>query len=703
MAREYTPGFMDEEQDGQSPQTPAMVPSQPGTQGSIPQTSPLAAPQTQRKASTGFTNLKKYIQANRQNQLATQVAKPVESKLQQAQSTLAQSHQEFQNQLQKQTKDLEAAKSKGQQALGYIESGSQPLVQQPAPQLAARPEAPTDTWAEDYEAKKAAYEAQKTAYDKSVQDQQAYNEGARKAAQEALTGIRDYRYSGPTSLENADKIAQQQLELQQIANATKTEGGRGALLQNLFSKSGQYTGGAKNLDSLFLSSSPQALKRLQDIRLQTGTLGQNLKRADIESAANVGASLGKIDTAQALQKNAMQTLRDKIKQNLEAEAAAYNEQARADAAEVSQEELAKWLPEVAGYDLVDLPGSVGLPGSDDLNPIAPNNNLSGVQLANDVISPTVQVAASPLQKYINLGANKNFEEFQKVDPNRSLNRDIKEAADFGHRDWTHTSAGSPNQQNAYVEASALNPLFKESYKDNTWESINADALERRNILSNVLADNAALGFMTPKERQEVQMQLDNELLSNLKGLPKGAEESYVTDFFTNAPASGGTIGNLQNYKQLGYEDPLQLAKDTGTVYNIPGLTKRIQELPGGGGNVTSNDLKYDPQTKTYSYEQGGTVRGQNNQERRAKVAEILKKYPNARVVEHPGSVDIFVPHTIPADKLIPQFLQQGQGFASGGFNNNASPTLVAKKVQERYYKDMLNKLLKLEADKVKVK
>lgn len=545
MAREYTPDFIEENDNSQGPAT---VPTAPGTQGSIPQTSQLADPKTQRKASSGFTNLKKYIQANKDNRLSQSIVQPVESKLQGAQQNLNQSQSAFQNQLADQKAKIQTAENKAKSALGYLESGSQPLLAEAAPQIMDRPNAPTDTWAQDYQTRLADYEAKNKQYldnQKAIQD---YGNQARLAAQSALMDVKNYTYGGPTQLENRDKIAADQYELQDFANASKSQTGRGAILQTLFGKGGQYSAGSRNLDNLLLSSNKPALQQLQDLRSKTSQFGEQLKRANLESSAAAGTTSGLVNTAKMNQANAMQNLRDIMKQRLEAESLAANQAAQADVSQVDMDELQKWLPDMTGYEFTSLPGSVQLPGSANLNP--------GATLAD-------AAAQSPLNRYINLMQNKNFQEYQKVDPNAVLHRQNIRSGGMFHRDWKDNIYGRPNTSQAYVNAESLSPLFKESYQDNTWDSINRDALERRNVLSQVLADNVEQGIMTPKEKQEIQVQLDQGMLEKLKDIPKSGQDAYTANFFGSKNVMPEIYPILDNPKAYGFNNGLEVTNYFG--------------------------------------------------------------------------------------------------------------------------------------------
>ena len=565
MTSEYTPNFM---QDDEEQNKPAMVPSAPGTGPAVPSTSALASPNTQRKASTGFTNLKKYIQANKGNKLAETVVKPADSKLQQTQQTLNKSQEDFQTNLANQKSKIQATQEGGQKALGYIETGANPLIVQPTI-------SPLEV---------NATEEQKTARTLALKDRQTK---ANQAAQTALQDVKDLRYSGPTEMANQNEILNQRADLQDFAKATQSEVGRGAILQSLFGKGGNYSAGSRNLDNALLGADQVGLQKLKDIRNQTQKIDQNLRDLNAKNAAAVGSTVGQIGTTQALQKSAMQQLRDRIAASLENQARQYNKQSKEDISSVSDEELLKGLTE-AGYTTEASPvytqqtrstngprvgGIVGrtqpigatiMPGAESSGPRigetadAYNTRIAGPGAITDMMvnrevwdgekwrQPTaeersryatknlskIQLPAQPINfvepeimpqdpapgNWVNLFKNTQLDSTQRLDPNLTVSR-------------SGMASASPNTSDAFIEKSLLKPLIKESYADNTWDSIDADALERRNVLSQVLADNVEKGLMTPKQKNEIQQTLDQELLTQLKGVGRYAQDLYTNEYF----------------------------------------------------------------------------------------------------------------------------------------------------------------------------
>lgn len=669
MAKQYTPNFMD-----QDDQNEFGMPSSPGTSASVPLSSGLSGAKTKRGGSSGFTNLRNYFQANQGNKLAQTVTQPVEQKVQSAQQGLQSSEQQFAQQMASEKAKLDASRGKAEQAIQYIDTGSQPLVQ--------------NNLAQD------ATNEQKLAAEKT----------ANEAAAKALSDVRDYSYRGPNQVPNQQQLVQDEFNLRDFAQASKSDAGRGAILQTMFGKGGQYTAGSRNLDNFLLSSDKQGMDKLKNIRSQTQKFGQQLKQFDTDAAAKVGAAQGNIKVIKDLNKLAMERLRDKKLADLEAEALAYNAAQKADAAELSLEELRKYAPELAGYDLVSDP-SVSLPAG---------------QVGTTAIDPNTL-------NYINLYKNKNFEEHQKVDPTRSLYNMEKEAGDPFQRDFKHEKYGRPNAQEAIVGLEALKPMFKETYTDNTWDSINREALERRNILSQVLADNAEKGLVTPKQRQEIQASIDNDMLSKLKELPGMAEDEYVRSFFTTGPGAKEAGQVVNNYEQMGYSNPLDLIKDMGINYGInyaklPGATRT---QANGGFPVASgpyaflqkqqtaqntNAFEFNPATGKMKYvgpapTTGMYINPKTGEKVPADANIASSRESSATASQRRANLEKrgFVPETYQPPEIDPKDFINAIRFDRYGQDVANTDAAISMKYQEKYLKDKLNEILGAKASDVKMK
>ncbi len=590
------------------------VPNAPGSGPSVPTTSTLAQPNTQRKATSGFTNLQSYFNANKNNNLANTIVAPQEQNIQKATQNLGESKAQFDADTQAAQQKLQDTKALSQQAIGYIDTGANSL---------APVSLPADATAE---------QKAKAATDSN------------KAAQDALLKTQNYQYTGPKELKNQQDLLDQQFQLKDFSKASKDDTGRGAILQTMFGRGGNYTAGARNLDNFLLGADQNNLKRLKDIRSQTQGFDQNLQRFATDADANVAAMQGQVNLTKQADRSAMQELRNRMKQRLEQDALQLNAANRADADTVTTEELRQWIPEMTGYDLV---GDPNVPTS----VAAGDMNLGVLPEDAAAVDPTTL-------NWLNLMNNREFTDYEKVDPNRGVSRDIKESGGFGHRDWTHSSVGKPNANDSIININALNadnPLFSEAYTDNTWDSLDPDSVIRRNVLTDVLGDNFEGGTITPKQKQEIEVKMNNELLDKLKLLPKRAEEAYLTDFYTNAP---GNISNtLSRYKELGYTNVADLMRDMN-------VSMSVGRTPGLGvfGVGNTNNFFYNPKTGLMEY---NSFLG-----RRSMTPEEL----NSKLIH-----------------------------GKGGFDNTSSPGLIANKTQEVYLRDRLKELLNIKPEDLKVK
>ena len=606
-----------------------LVPQAPGTAASVPSGSSMAHP-TIRKASSGFTNLKKYLTANKDNNLIGSVTNEAQQKLTGAQQNLGQEQQKFQANLASERAKLGTTAQGAQKALQYVETGTQPLIQEaPVPAALVKPTAIRDRWSTDtdesYKAMQDAYDTQAKAYTENQVAREAFNNKANQEAATKLQQLKNYKYAGPQGLNNLQDLSQKQFELQDYAKATGSEAGRAAILQTLFGKTGQYSGGARSFDTALLGAQPSNLDKLRQLRSQTVGLGQNIKQAQQQATAGVGSAKSNVDLEQANSAAAMKTLRDKLFAQLKAEADAANVAGKADVGTFTDEELRQNLVNRAGYTLEaqpKAPVSFSNPGVVQMGQIRPTPGgaltapgmvttpgTSG-QIGLPVQPPGyVETPVDPATlNYINLNKNKNFQaedigftgipgqvpEWDReptsnlaVNPNRSLIRKILEKEGFG--DFEHTSYGKPNVDQTLIDIKDLKPLFSQTYQDNTAESINTDLLNRRNVLSQILQDDAANGTLTPQERQEVQTQMNDAMLTKLKQTPKMQEEAFVTGMLGSAPGREG-LQAVSNYKQLGYDNPVELMKEL-----------RVQPQAGVytlAGNSNIDTMGWNPRTQS---------------------------------------------------------------------------------------------------------
>jgi len=83
------------------------------------------------------------------------------------------------------------------------------------------------------------------------------------AAQQNIESATNYQYGGPDELGGQDELASQNQRLQSVGNSTQTEEGRFGLLQDYFSKP-SYNRGQQKLDQLLLQSDPNAVGKLNE-------------------------------------------------------------------------------------------------------------------------------------------------------------------------------------------------------------------------------------------------------------------------------------------------------------------------------------------------------------------------------------------------------------------------------------------------------
>lgn len=713
MANKLPDWMPDEEDTFQSP-------TAPGSPASVPLTSSLAPkiqPNTQRKGTSGFTNLKKYIQANKDSNLANTVTSQAQSKLNSAGQQLNDTQNQFQTGLAGEKGKLQGASGEATKAINYIDTGAQAPGQGQAP-AAFSGIKPTDTFATNYAKDLEDYNKQ---FADSQQKQDEYNAKANEAAKNSLNTLKNYTYGGPLELANQNQLASNKAEIQDFAKATGSEAGRGAILQTLFGKRGQYSGGARNLDTALLGANPDALNKLRDIRSQANQYTQNLQQANQQAAAGVGTARSTVDVEKAKNALAMKQLRDSLKARLEAEAGAYNTAQQADVAQIDSAELQKWLPELAGYETTTNPHPitnlgaiprVGNPNPNGLDVPVPITNApvpatnpfnSGMHIASQIPvlddrmhatggidlpvanNPTVPLTPEQ-QAYVNLYQNKGFEDRQIVDPNRTVDRHVEE--NHGSSDMS----GAPNRQQAYINTEALRPLFKESYTDNTWDSINKSALERRNILSQVLQDDAENGVLTPKQRNEIQVELNQPLLTNLKETPKMAEENYNTNFYSGAPGTT-VIQAIDAYKDLANDtDPFKYMQEAGIDAPL-GLV--------GGATLSQRDApRWNPTTKKVEVTNLKKVLvGPNGQESSLAFDDrpLVGGWYDPKTGQHYTGDSLKnytvkeVPHV--TEMTGAQFMDQNRVlFGLKGFNTRYSIPGSAKKLQEKYILDRLKNL-----------
>lgn len=119
--------------------------------------------------------------------------------------------------------------------------------------------------------------------------------------QDRFKEVINAKYQGPESLRQAGLY---QLASGKVGTAqnkldnTKTATGRGDLLQSMYAPRGDYTSGLGKLDSALLNASQQGVSQLQNVADAQGNLGQNLDKAQVNSANLAQNRAGEIKNIQ---------------------------------------------------------------------------------------------------------------------------------------------------------------------------------------------------------------------------------------------------------------------------------------------------------------------------------------------------------------------------------------------------------------------
>lgn len=175
----------------------------------------------QQQAGTGFTNLSRYLQANKANKLGGAVSSGIQQAGQQAGNALNQAGQAFQQ-------GVSAEKERLGQQSQYV-----------GRTLGNIPEAT----------------------DKDVSN---------------FGNILNAQSLGPTGVSNAAELRSKSQEAQKLGQATGSEAGRFGLLQRYIGRGNQYSAGQQNLDQMLLGQTGQ--QQLRSARSGTIGLGQQAER-----------------------------------------------------------------------------------------------------------------------------------------------------------------------------------------------------------------------------------------------------------------------------------------------------------------------------------------------------------------------------------------------------------------------------------------
>lgn len=124
----------------------------------------------------------------------------------------------------------------------------------------------------------------------------------------AFATIRDAAYKGPTSLSDASDLNSQVTGAASSAvgkaNASKTEGGRFALLDNYFGKP-SYSSGQKSLDNLLVQDDPNSQQAFDQMRQNAQQLQSNVNQAGVDLGNYGAAAKGTTLSTRANARNAL--------------------------------------------------------------------------------------------------------------------------------------------------------------------------------------------------------------------------------------------------------------------------------------------------------------------------------------------------------------------------------------------------------------
>lgn len=291
---------------GQAPQQQQKQAGSVSTESGLIGASAAPAPtaqQTANKRSSGqFTNLQKFIQANKGNNLASNIQQNIQKQAEQTQGTLTKRAGEVQTGLQNEaSRRTGTFGAEGQQGTAYTALSRVGQTGQQA--------GPTQ--------------------EQLTQDEQA------------LTQARDYKFQGPEKLETND-LLRASAEVGSKAKATGTEAGRFALLQDMFGRAG-YTSGQQKLDNLILQSDKGNLDKLAEARQSARGLQANLQQTSVETANKIKQEKEAATTAVKDFATQLGTTSEALTTDLGNRIGQMNEQLGADFANFTEEEKSEIL------------------------------------------------------------------------------------------------------------------------------------------------------------------------------------------------------------------------------------------------------------------------------------------------------------------------------------------------------------------------
>lgn len=196
------------------------------------------------KSGSGFTNLQRFLDVNKQNRLGQSIASGVQNVATGARNALGQSQQQFQQKAESNRLDTDANSQRVKDVLNQ------------APELVG------------------------TGPNRNEEQQKNLRQ---------FTQFREGKYSGPQELQDQQALQARAQEGQQLGQSTGTAGGRIGLLQRFAGgNKGNYGMGAQSLDSMLLERQKDPLAQA---RRQTQSLGQEVQSGQ-EAARLYAQNLG---------------------------------------------------------------------------------------------------------------------------------------------------------------------------------------------------------------------------------------------------------------------------------------------------------------------------------------------------------------------------------------------------------------------------
>lgn len=193
-----------------------------------------------------FANIQSFLKANQSGQIGQQVGQQVGAEKQKATQKLQESKDAFGGQIGQVRAGVEASNKAVNEGIANLANGGE-------------------------------YNPSETAFNAGVQ---------------ALSSAKNLAYTGPEQLANTEQLYGQSQNLQQIGQASKTEGGRAALLQRFFGRDRPtYSTGQNKLDNLLLGRQSGALA---DVRRSASNFTKDLSQSEQAALSSAAGLKGNI-------------------------------------------------------------------------------------------------------------------------------------------------------------------------------------------------------------------------------------------------------------------------------------------------------------------------------------------------------------------------------------------------------------------------